>query len=46
MADTDRPREACKCPTGIGGLDEITYGGLPEAGRRWSAAARGPARRS
>ena len=29
-----------KCPTGIAGLDEITGGGFPGAGRRWCAAGR------
>ena len=34
-----------KAPTGIEGLDEITGGGLPAGGRRWSAAAPAAARR-
>ena len=34
-----------KAPTGIQGLDEITGGGFPRAGRRWSAAPRAAARR-
>ena len=33
--DNDRT-DIGKSPTGIPGLDEITFGGLPTAGRRWS----------
>ena len=34
-----------KAPTGISGLDEVTGGGLPRGGRRWSAARPAAARR-